>query len=84
VHVHRLAEPADDPLGAQAAGLVFIGIAAFGDQHLLVFNGHAAAADPVFAVARVNVVVVGQTRKSLEWDNLARISDRLRGPVSNC
>ena len=54
---------ANDPLGAQAAGFLFIRIAPLAVQQLLVVDGHAAPANPVFTVARVNVVEVGQ-RKS--------------------
>jgi hypothetical protein len=59
MHVHGIAEMAYDPLGAQAAGFLFVGIAPLAVQNLVVMNGHAAAANPVFTVARVNVVEVG-------------------------
>ena len=60
MHVHGVAEAADDALGAKAAGLFLVRIAAFGEQHLLVVNSHAAAAHPIVAVTRVNMVEVGQ------------------------
>ena len=60
MNVHRIAEPADDSLGAQAAGFFLIRVAALGKQHLLVVDGHAPAAHPVLAVARVNMVEIGQ------------------------
>ena len=64
VHVHGVAEIPDDPLGAETAGLDFVRIAAFAMQHLLVADGHAAPADPVLAVARVNMVEIGQRNPS--------------------
>jgi hypothetical protein len=60
VHMHGLPEPRDDSLGAHAAGFLLVRIAPFGHEHLVVFDGHAAAANPVLAVARVNMVVIGQ------------------------
>jgi large subunit ribosomal protein L28 len=61
VDVHGLAEVPDDPLGAQAAGLNFVRISPFTMQHLLIAHGHAAPTNPILAVARVNMVEIGQT-----------------------
>ena len=60
MHVHGISEIPDDPFGAQPAGFDFVGIAPFAVQHLLIAHRHAAPADPVLAVARVNVVVIRQ------------------------
>ena len=65
MHVHGIAEIANDPLRAQAAGFFFVGIAPFAVQQLLVPNGHATPANPVFTVPGVNVIVIGQ--RDLEW-----------------
>ena len=61
MHMHGIAKVPDDPLGAEAARLDFIRIASFTMQHLLVAHGHAASTHPVLAVARVNMVKIGQT-----------------------
>jgi hypothetical protein len=71
MHVHRIAEVADNPLRAQAAGLLFVGIAPFYMQQLLVPHGHAPSANPVFAVPGVNVIEIGQ--RDLECDNSQNI-----------
>ncbi len=60
MHVHGVAEAADDAFGTEAASFFLVWIAAFGEQHLLVVNSHAAAAHPVVAVTRVNMIEVGQ------------------------
>ena len=60
MHMHGVAEVADDPLRAQAAGLLLVGIAPFDMQQLLVPDGHAAPADPVIAIPGVYVVEIGQ------------------------
>ncbi len=60
MHVHGIAKVADDPLGAQPTGLQFIRIAPFAVQQLLVADGHAAPANPVVAVAGMNMVEIGQ------------------------
>ncbi len=60
MHMHGIAEVADDPLGAQTAGLLLIGIASLAVQQLFVADGHASPADPVFSIAGVNVVEIGQ------------------------
>jgi len=60
MHVHRVPEIPDDPLGAEAASLYFVRIAPFTMQHLFVADGHAAPTNPVLAVARVNMVEIGQ------------------------
>jgi hypothetical protein len=60
VDVHRISEITDDSFGAQPAGFLFIRIAAFGVQQLLIANGHASPADPVLAVTGVNVIEIGQ------------------------
>lgn len=59
--VHGLAEVPDNALGAQAASLDFVRIAPLAMQHLLVAHGHAAPTNPILAVARVNMVEIGQT-----------------------
>ncbi len=69
MHVHGFAEIADDALGTEAASLELVGIASFAVQQLFVADGHAAAADPVLAVAGMNMIEIGQD---------VRISDRLR------
>ena len=51
LHMHRLAEIADDPFGAQAAGFILIRIAALALQHLVILHGHATAANPVVSVS---------------------------------
>ena len=85
MHVHGIAKVPDDPLGAQAARLDFVRIAPFTMQHLLVAHGHAAPTNPVLAVARVNMVEIGQTgtprdlQASASIGYVVRISDRLRG-----
>jgi len=66
VHVHGIAEIADDPLGAQAASFLFVGIAPLDVQQLLVPDGHAPPANPVFTVPGVNVIEIGQ--RDLECD----------------
>jgi hypothetical protein len=81
MHVHWIAEMAYDPLGAQPAGFLFIRIAPFTQQYLLVVDGHAAAADPVLTVPRVNMVVIGQ-RGSPRVGYLARISS-VASPMLN-
>ncbi len=58
--MHRIAKAPDDPFGAQPASFFLVRIAAFGDQQLLVVNGHAAAAHPVLTVTRVNMIEIGQ------------------------
>ena len=68
MHVHRIAKIADDPLGAQAAGLVFVRIAPLAVQQLLVANGHASAANPIVAVPGMNMVEISQ-RGSPRRDN---------------
>jgi hypothetical protein len=75
--VHGIAEVPDDALGAKAASLYFVRIATFTMQHLIVADGHAAATNPVLAVARVNMVEIGQT-EPLGNGYVVRISDRLR------
>ena len=60
MYVHGITEVPDDPLGALPARFLFIGIASFAVQHLLIADGHAASADPVLAVAGVNMVEIGQ------------------------
>ena len=82
MHVHRVAEAPDDAFRTQTASLVFIRIASLRHKHLLIVHRHAAAAHPVLAVARVNMVEVRQTRKSSIGDDLARITDRLLAPAS--
>jgi hypothetical protein len=77
VYVHGVAEVPDDTLGAQAAGFKFLRIAAFTKEHLLVADGNAAPANPVVAIARVNMVEIGQT-EPLRIGYVVRISDRLR------
>src|SRR5580692_6803124 len=61
MNMHGIAKVPDDPLGAEAARLNFVRIASFTMQHLLVADGHAASTHPVLAVARVNMVEIGQT-----------------------
>jgi hypothetical protein len=80
MHVHRIAEIADDPLRAQAARLLFVGIAPLDVEQLFVSDGHTSTTNPVFAVPGVNVIVIGQ--RDLEVI-LARISDRLRAGSAN-
>jgi hypothetical protein len=60
VYVHGIAKVPDDSLGAQPASLEFIRVAPFAMQQLLVADGHAAPANPVLAVAGVNMVEIGQ------------------------
>jgi hypothetical protein len=67
VYVHGFAEIPDNALGAEAAGLYFVRIAAFAKQHLFVAHRHAAPTNPVLAVARVNMVEIGQTGTPLKW-----------------
>ena len=67
LHVHRVAEIADDSLRALTAGFAFVGVAALAMQQLFILNGHAAAANPVVAIARVNVVEIGQRGSPLLW-----------------
>lgn len=64
MHVHGIAEIADDAFGAHPARFNFVRVAPFAMQNLLVANGHAAAANPVLAVARVNMVEIGQVGKA--------------------
>ena len=51
VHVHRLAEIADNPFRAQPARFDLVGIPAFAVQQLLVANRHASSANPVVAIS---------------------------------
>ena len=51
VDVHGLAEVSDDALGAHAAGFLLVLVASFTLQDLVIEHGHAAAADPVIAIA---------------------------------
>lgn len=67
VDVHGIAKIPDNPLGALAAGLEFVGIASFAMQHLLVADGHTAPTNPVLAITRVNMVEIGQRATSVEW-----------------
>ena len=60
MHVHRIAKMAHDALRALLARFLLVGIATFAVQHLLVTYGHAAAANPILAVAGVNMVEIGQ------------------------
>ena len=60
MYVHGIAKVPDDSLGAQPASLKLVRIAPFAMQQLLVADGHAAPANPVVAVAGVNVVEIGQ------------------------
>jgi len=77
MNVHGVAEVPDDPLGAEAASLKFLRISPFTMQHLLVAHGHAAPTNPVLAIARVNMVEIGQAEPL--WNGyVVRISDRLR------
>ncbi len=73
--MHGVAEIRDDPLRAQAAGFLFVGIAPLDVQQLFLPDGHTSTANPVFTVPGVNVIEIGQ--RDLEVI-LARISDRLR------
>ena len=59
---------ADDALGALLARFLLVGIAPLAVQYLVVTNGHAAAANPVFAVAGVNMVEIGQ--RANPWDEI--------------
>ena len=72
MNVHGVAKVPDDPLGAEPASLYFVWIAAFAMQHLFFAHGHAAPTDPVLAVARVNMVEIGQT--GTPWDLQASAS----------
>jgi len=60
VYVHRVAEIADDSLGAQAAGFFFVGIASFDVQQLLFPDSHASPANPVFTIPGMNVIKISQ------------------------
>lgn len=60
MYVHGIAEIADDPLGAQAAGLVLVRIASLAVQQLLVANGHAPSANPIVAVPGMNMIEICQ------------------------
>jgi len=60
VNVHRFAEIRDDLFGAQTARFFLVRVAAFPVQQFLVLNGDASAANPVGALAGVNVVEIGQ------------------------
>jgi len=51
LHMHRLAEIADDPLRAQAAGFFLIRIASLALQQLVILDRHTAAANPVIPVS---------------------------------
>jgi hypothetical protein len=58
--VHRFAEIGHDLFCAQAARFFLVRIAAFPMQQFLVLNGDASAANPIGALAGVNVVEIGQ------------------------
>ncbi len=75
MHVHRVAEVADDSFRAQAAGFLFVGIASLHVEQLLFPDGHAPPANPVFPIAGMNMIEIGQRDLKVI---LARISDRLR------
>ena len=60
MHVHGIAEIADNPFRAQATSLFFVGIAPFDVQQLLFPDGHAPPADPVFSISGVNMIEIGQ------------------------
>ena len=84
VHVHGVAKVPDNPLGAEAASLDFLRIAAFTMQHLLVAHGHAAPTNPVLAVARVNMVEIGQTGTPLKWircQNIRSVARAIRNLI---
>ena len=83
MYVHGFAEVSDDALGAEAASLYFLRIAAFTMQHLFVAHRKAAPTDPVLAIARVNMVEIGQT-EPLGIGYVVRISDRLRRQSGTC
>ena len=76
VYVHGVSEVPDDALGTQAASLEFLRIAAFTMEHLFVAHRNAAATNPVLAIARVNMIEIGQTG-NLGIGYVVRISDRL-------
>jgi len=60
MHMHGIAEITDDPLRAQPAGFLFVGIASFDMQQLLVPDSHTPPANPVLTVPGVDVIVIGQ------------------------
>ena len=71
MHMHRIAEIAYDSFGAQTACFVFVRIAALDMQQLLILDSHTAPANPVFPVAGMNVIEIGQCGLACY-----RISDR--------
>ena len=80
--MHGVAKVPDNALGAEPASLKFLLIAALTMQHLFVAHGNTASTNPILAVARVNMVEIGQT-EPLGIGYFVRISDRLRGQSGN-
>ena len=61
--VHRFAEIPQQLLRAAPTSLVFIDVARFAADQFLVFIGHGAAADPLLAIAYVNMIEFGHGLK---------------------
>ena len=81
VNVHRVAKVADNALGAEPASLKFLRIAAFTMQHLFVAHGKTAPTDPVLAIARVNMVEIGQNGTPRDWircQNIRSVAGTIR------
>ncbi len=66
MYMHGITKVPNDSLGAQAASLYLVRIAAFTMQRLFIAHGHAAPTNPVLAIARVNMVKIGQAGTPLE------------------
>ena len=63
LHVHRLAEIAQQLLGTTAAGLIFVDVARLASYQFLVVVGHGAPADPLVAFMDVDVIEFGHGSK---------------------
>ena len=59
VDVHDSAEMSEDLFGAAPAGFVFQKIAGFTSNQLDIVKGHGPPADPLVAIAQVNVIEFG-------------------------
>ena len=83
MHVHGVAKIPDDTLGAQPARFELVRIAAFAMQNLIVADGHAAPANPVFAVTGVNMVEIGQRNPSgsILCQNIRSVASAIRNLI---
>ena len=63
LYVHGFTEIAQHLAGAAPAGFLLIDVAGFAPDQFAVFKGHGAAADPLLAVAYVDMIEFGHGSK---------------------